>query len=58
MIRVLLVARRGAMKARIQAGAQLDALIVTAPEPVRATAAQAHIQAADPRVRRASPWPG
>jgi transposase len=36
MIRVLRVARRGAMKARIQAGAQLDALIVTAPEPVRA----------------------
>ena len=33
---VLRVARRGAMKARIQAGAQLDALIVTAPEPVRA----------------------
>jgi transposase len=37
MIRVLRVARRGAMKARIQAGAQLDALIVTAPEPVRAS---------------------
>jgi len=36
MIRVLPVARRGAMKARIEAGAQLDALIVTAPEPVRA----------------------
>jgi transposase len=36
MIRFLRVARRGAMKARIQAGAQLDALIVTAPEPVRA----------------------
>jgi hypothetical protein len=36
MIRVLRVARRGAMKARIQAGAQLDALIVTAPEQVRA----------------------
>jgi transposase len=36
MIRVLRVARRGAMKARIQAGAQLDALVVTAPEPVRA----------------------
>ena len=36
MIRVLRVARRGAMKARIQAGAQLDALILTAPEPVRA----------------------
>ena len=35
MIRVLRVARRGAMKARIQAGAQLDALIVTAPEQVR-----------------------
>ena len=29
-------ARRGAMKARIQAGAQIDALILTAPEPVRA----------------------
>jgi transposase len=36
MIRVLRVARRGAMKARIQAGAQLEALIVTAPESVRA----------------------
>lgn len=36
MIRVLRVARRGAMKARIQAGAQLDALILTAPEAVRA----------------------
>jgi transposase len=36
MIRVLHVARRGAMRARIRAGAQLDALIVTAPEPVRA----------------------
>jgi hypothetical protein len=36
MIRVLQVARRGAMKGRIQAGAQIDALILTAPEPVRA----------------------
>ena len=36
MIRVLRVARRGAMKGRIQAGAQVDALILTAPEPVRA----------------------
>lgn len=36
MIRVLRVARRGAMKGRIQAGAQIDALILTAPEPVRA----------------------
>jgi transposase len=36
MTRVLRVARRGAMKARIQAGAQLDAVILTAPEPVRA----------------------
>jgi hypothetical protein len=36
MIHVLRVARHGAMKARIQAGAQLDALIVTAPKPVRA----------------------
>jgi transposase len=35
MIRVLRVARRGAMKARIQAGAQLDAVIVSAPEQVR-----------------------
>jgi transposase len=33
---VLRVARRGAVKARIQAGAQLDALVLTAPEPVRA----------------------
>ena len=32
---MLRVARRGAMKARIQAGAQLDALILTAPEQVR-----------------------
>jgi integrase len=29
---VLRVARRGAMKSRIQAGAQIDALILTAPE--------------------------
>jgi transposase len=36
MIRVLRVARRNAMKARIQAGAQIDAIIVSAPEPVRA----------------------
>jgi transposase len=36
MIRVLRVARRGAMKARIQAGAQIDALNLTAPEPLRA----------------------
>jgi len=35
MIRVLRVARKGAMKARIQAGAQLTALILTAPEQVR-----------------------
>jgi transposase len=34
MIRVLRVARKGAMKARIQAGAQIDAVILTAPEPV------------------------
>jgi hypothetical protein len=36
MIRLLRVTRRGAMKARIQAGAQLDAVILTAPEQVRA----------------------
>jgi transposase len=36
MIRTLRVARRGTMKARVQAGAQLDSLIVAAPEPVRA----------------------
>jgi len=36
MIRVLRVARRGAMKRRVQAGAQIDALILTAPEQVRA----------------------
>jgi transposase len=35
MIRVLRVARRGAMKARIQAGAQIDAIITSAPERVR-----------------------
>jgi len=35
MIRVLSVARKGAMKARIQAGAQIDAVILTAPGPVR-----------------------
>jgi transposase len=35
MIRVLRVARRGAMKARIQAGAQIDAVILAAPESVR-----------------------
>ena len=36
MIRVLRVARRGAMKARIQAGAQIDAVIV--PRPSRSAA--------------------
>jgi transposase len=36
MIRVLRVARRGAMKARVQAGAQLDSVMVSAPESVRA----------------------
>jgi hypothetical protein len=36
MIRVLRVARKGAMKARIQADAQIDAVILAAPEPVRA----------------------
>jgi transposase len=35
MIRALRVARRGAMKARIQAGGQVDALIVSAPQIVR-----------------------
>ena len=35
MIRVLRVARRGAMKARVQAGAQLDSIVVSAPEAVR-----------------------
>ncbi|MET8911624.1 transposase [Micromonospora sp. NPDC004551] len=35
MIRALRVARRGAMKARIQDGGQVEALIVSAPEPVR-----------------------
>jgi transposase len=35
MIRALRVARRGAMKARIQAGNQIDALIVSAPQTVR-----------------------
>jgi hypothetical protein len=39
MIRVLRVARRGAMKARIQAGAQIDAVILAAPESVRASSA-------------------
>jgi len=34
IIRVLRVARKGAMKARIQAGAQLDAIVVSAPEQV------------------------
>ena len=36
MIPVLRVPHRGAMKGRIQAGAQIDALILTAPELVRA----------------------
>ena len=36
MIRVLRVPRKGAMKARNQAGAQTDAVILAAPEPVRA----------------------
>ena len=35
-IRVLRVARRGAMKARTQAGNQLKDLVLTAPEPLRA----------------------
>jgi transposase len=35
MVRALRVARRGAMKARIQAGGQIEALIVSAPESVR-----------------------
>ncbi len=35
MIRVLRVARRGAMKARVQAGAQLDSIVVSVPEAVR-----------------------
>jgi transposase len=35
MNRVLRVARRGAMKARIQAGAQIEAVITSAPETVR-----------------------
>ena len=35
MIRVLRVARRGAMKARVQAGAQLDSIVVCPPESVR-----------------------
>ena len=35
MIRALRVARRGAMKSRIQAGGQIDALIVSAPQAVR-----------------------
>jgi hypothetical protein len=37
IIRVLRVARRGAMKSRIQAGAQIDAIIVSAPETVRSS---------------------
>lgn len=36
MIRALRVARRGAMKARVQAGPRLGSLVVSAPEPVRA----------------------
>ena len=35
MIRILRVARRGAMKARIQAGAQIDAVITSAPDSIR-----------------------
>lgn len=35
MIRVLRVARRGAMKARGQAGAHPDSVVVSAPESVR-----------------------
>jgi transposase len=35
MIRALRVARRSAMKARIQAGNQIDALVVSAPQTVR-----------------------
>lgn len=35
MIRVLRVARRSAMKARIQAGGQIDCVILSAPEPLR-----------------------
>ena len=39
------------------AGAQLDALIVTAPEPVRGSPAQADLQATDLRVRCHRPGP-
>lgn len=35
MIRALRVARWGAMKARIQAGVQVDALVLSAPQTVR-----------------------
>jgi hypothetical protein len=48
MIRVLLDARRGAMKGRIQAGAQVDALILAAPEQVRA---QLRKLTSKPRIR-------
>jgi len=36
MLRVLRVARRSAMKARTQAANQLDSLLVTAPDQLRA----------------------
>jgi hypothetical protein len=55
MIRVLRVARRGAMKARIQAGAQIDAIIVSAPEQVRAPLAQAQPAPAHTCLRRPAP---
>ena len=51
MIRMLRVARRSAMKARIQAGQQMDGLVVTAPEVVRTTLRRLTTQ----RVARARP---
>ena len=58
MIRALRVARRGAMKARIQAGGQLEGLIISAPESVRQAPARADRQASCPRLRRAPTRPG
>jgi transposase len=62
MIRVLRVARRGATKARIQAGAQIDAIIVSAPEQVRAAlrklASRQRIRASAALRPGACDWPG
>jgi Transposase len=57
MIRVLRVARRAAMKVRIQAGAQLDALIVTAPSRFALRCASSPLSSGSARARLCAPDP-